>query len=258
MLETKHHFRPRSRGGNNGPENLRSIPERTRHHPYHYLFTNLRPHEVALLFFFAWQTQSVPLNKDHFNPENFAAHLRAWQHLFGAQATKDSAIEVLQREFAVTKEDKRLMDLAMRLCTKAWDLDLADTFVGAKACSLKDRGKWTDKDFMLLFGKLDPHAAILLTVLSWHTICPHQEFQSPETFQGKTPRKSMQQRLVVWNKLFDRDVPSIWVAQTIKREYASEYGSREDYLASQALMLCRALVDLLPSSSAKIRETRYH
>ena len=251
MLETKHHFRPRSRGGNNGPENLRSIPEKTRHHPYHYLFTNLRPHEVALLLFFLWDTQSVPLNKHRHNPANFAAHLRAWQNLFGAQATKDSAIKVLCDEFVVTREDKWLMDSAMRLCAQA-DWEFSGNYVDTRAGPYEACGGWTnDKDYVLLFGKLDPHAAILLTVLSWHTICPHEEFKSPETFQGDKARKSMEQRLKSWDKLLQSDVPPIVVAQTIKREYASGYGTREDYLAQSVLIICRALLRRLPSSVQK-------
>lgn len=128
VVKTRHHFRPRSRGGMDGFPNEAGIDDKALHHPYHTLFSNLRPSEVILLLLFSFETicpymeKIEPKTKD--NRRGFIARMRAWDTMFGecadwgpllAQRTNMKlAINKMVEEFVQTKEDKKLVMRALR------------------------------------------------------------------------------------------------------------------------------------------------
>ena len=126
-IKTRHHFRPRSRGGMDGLPNEVGIDDNRLHRPYHTLFSNLRPSEAILLLLFSFETicpyleKAEPNTKD--NRRGFVSRMRAWDTLFGECddwtplgvhiKNMKSAIRKVVEEFAQTKEDKKLVMSAL-------------------------------------------------------------------------------------------------------------------------------------------------
>lgn len=240
LKTSKHHFRPRSRGGNNSLENLIAIPDHEAHVPYHALFTNLRPHEAYLLLYFAWETLSIPLNRQHHQMN----HLDHWEMLFGKDATPESAMQVLWSRFVKNDEDRELMEHAHAICEYARARGIPRI---GRIYSYGDEMLmiWTDDvDYKRIFGRLLPHEAILVSFLSWHTFCAHRELESMNTHLDKNTRrpvtKAFDKRVTAWEYLF-RDGDPQMVIETINHLFVDKRDSEMKALVEEAKKICRRI-----------------
>ena len=241
---TKHHFRPQSRGGNHSSENYAAIPDRARHQPYHRLFTNLRPNEIVLLLFFSWETLRVAHHASRYGKDD----LIAWGRLFGEDANRESAIALMREEFVRTQEDERLMMEALHVCKLAKRYGLP--CVQQEHPAYKNRAFWSEKSsYFRLFGRLDPHEAILVVFLAWDTLCPHQEVKLSTTHKdrrGKPYKESFRKRMQVWDQLFGENASLRDVMQSVAGEFVDPQDADGQKLVSQSQHICRELEKVLP------------
>lgn len=237
FLYNEHHLRPRSRGGNNSGENCIQLNKKRFHDPYHWLFTNLRPHEIALLFIFSWKTQYIPNLRDAFYEGRFATVSDAWLELFGSQATVESAIQLLQKTFVRSEEDRAHMEWALKLDAHAG----TSTIEGEKAPA-QEREEWRQgvcDAYQCLFGSLDPHEAILITFFFWETVCPYWEFSTLTT--NKLERSSMKKRKKSWNNMLFGKNAEQWSAVRIIESLCEERYYPQTYaLVQEAIAICEA------------------
>ena len=127
IIKTRHHFRPRSRGGMDDLPNEAGIDDKALHHPYHTLFGNLRSNEVILLLLFSFETFCPYMEKRESktkdNRRGFIARMRAWDTMFGEcdnwaplivqRENMKLAIAKVVKEFVQTKEDRKLVMRAL-------------------------------------------------------------------------------------------------------------------------------------------------
>ncbi|MBI2462996.1 MAG: hypothetical protein HYV65_02050 [Candidatus Spechtbacteria bacterium] len=237
---SKHHFRPRSRGGNNEPDNLVAIAARELHDPYHALFTNLRPHEVFILLYFCWDTISIAANTQvrHSND------ISSWTVLFGRDATSASARKSLWEGFVSPRkndEDLELMEHADKLCKYAKNAGI----LGINGIYLFDKEEYRlwehHSDYTRIFGRLLPHEAILVAFLAWHTFCPYRERESQNTFfdskTGKPAVPQFRKRIETWMWMFSDGDPQR-VIDLIESKYTDPRDKSMRDLASQAKKIC--------------------
>ncbi|MEX2145203.1 MAG: hypothetical protein WD712_02410 [Candidatus Spechtbacterales bacterium] len=122
-IKTRHHLRPRSRGGMDGLPNEASIEDKSLHLPYHTLFNNLRPNEVILLLIFSLETICPYMERKEPNTRltrrGFTQRMKSWDTLFGENETWDIfrrvnknqelAIRKIIENFVKTEQDRRLV-----------------------------------------------------------------------------------------------------------------------------------------------------
>ena len=237
----EHHLRPRSRGGNNSNENCVKLHKKNVHTPYHDLFTNLRPHEIALLLAFSWKTQYIPNLKNSLSVNSFNRAHHAWNKLFEEKRTPDSVINSLVDVFVKSQEDKDLMNEVYEIYTRPDDG--AGTIIQEKAPT-EERKEWrmnvdADNIYQCVFGHLDPHEAILVTFFCWATICPYVEFSTTTTH--KAERKSMKNRKKNWELLFGKDAKP-WDAVRVIESLCDEgYYPQTHALVQEAIGICKAI-----------------
>jgi len=193
---------------------------------------------------FSWGTQYIPTTaRAYEHPYKYRATLRSWQKLFGESTNAKMAISVIRDTFVRTKQDRVLMDRALKLRRLAKDRNVPCISKKRRAPA-GEKPAWDNKEYNCLFGRLDPHEAILLAFLSWDTICPHQEFLTPNThrLRGKI-RKSMQSRLGAWDSLFGRDADPWSVVYTLRSMCKRNDQPVEFRLIKRAVAICRKMED---------------
>ena len=242
----KHHYRPRSRGGDNSHKNYQRISKEGLHEPYHHLFTNLRPHEVVILFIFSWGTQYIPYTGQAYSQESadkYTEILASWRKLFGENESSKNAIRTIKNMFVRTRQDGILMSRALRFSAIADSHDIV-RLSEQKRAKHEEQSAWVkNKAYRCIFGRLDPHEAILLVGLSWDTICPHQEFLTPHTFaqaDGKM-RRQMKTRISEWNSLFGENMDRWTVIYVLRSLCNPNDQPVESQLIKQALDICRKM-----------------
>jgi len=98
--------------------NEKKMSDEYLHKPYHQLFGNLRLNEIVRLLIAEWHTfnpyceQTMP----HTYVERLQGRLDAWNTLFGGDVDINEVLGKLLLEFAVTKDDRDLVQKTLMSC----------------------------------------------------------------------------------------------------------------------------------------------
>lgn len=103
-----HHTRSCRRGGDDDRPNEVERDQKEEHDPYHQLHYILRPKEVTRLLLFDWDTCNPHLEKNESDTilERLQPRIKAWNKLYGKNATKVSAVAIVIKKFTRRTEDR--------------------------------------------------------------------------------------------------------------------------------------------------------
>lgn len=187
-----HHFRPRSRGGDDSRENEGWFgPDHVRIHcAFHALFSNLEPHEVVCLILYA----------PRFVYNLKTRHPQYWNTVFG-KANPPESVDIMRFRFGGPFDSAIDRILKNHWYTGevplTWEEAIRDSPHGGDFSSDGLGSFSLDDDWITLFDHIGVYGVATLLLYSWITVCPHKEVKLPHTSEMR-----LDKRIKSWNRVF--------------------------------------------------------